>query len=206
MGPKASITSTLAGISEAGYKLPVSDLAAGCLGFSGLCCSRQLLSPRGRQTQGESAQQDDRQSMTRTQSHQQGTVTPPITAHPACSETKQQQQDRALNLNKSKGAPAVMPPLESTESFLQAFSTAHTRSSSGGGGSFNVCAPKELQAGKVWARRFKGRNTKLEVTDGCVQIHSNTTVLLVSLLALIRMDKRPVMVYEITHPSTFSGV
>lgn len=133
-------------------------------------------------------------------------MTPPITAHPACSETKQQQQDRAPNLNKSKGAPAVTPPLESTESFLQAFSTAHTRSSSGGGGSFNVCVPKELQAGKVWARHFKGRNTKLEVTDGCVQIHSNTTVLLVSLLALIRVDKRPVMVYEITHPSTFSGV
>lgn len=136
-------------------------------------------------------------------------MTPPITAHPACSETKQQQQDRALNLNKSKGAPAVMSPLESTESFLQASSTAHTRSSSGGGGgggSFNVCVPKEWQVGKVWARRFKGRNTKLEVTDGCVQIHSNTTVLLVSLLALIRMDKRPVMVYEITHPSTFSGV
>lgn len=42
-------------------------------------------------------------------------MTPPIAAHPACSETKQQQQDRALNLNKSIGAPAVMRPSEHRE-------------------------------------------------------------------------------------------
>lgn len=42
-------------------------------------------------------------------------MTLPIAAHPACSETKQQQQDRALNLNKSIGAPAVMRPSEHRE-------------------------------------------------------------------------------------------
>lgn len=42
-------------------------------------------------------------------------MTLPIAAHPACSETKQQQQARALNLNKSIGAPAVMRPSEHRE-------------------------------------------------------------------------------------------